>query len=143
MFWINRVVKSHATRLIPTLCAFSDTSAQINEISSANSRQNIRKLVKDGFVIRKPTKVCSQFFVNADVIRFYFVLRSTRVLARAVNRRRNALVAIRVTVSVEVLAKPGCRPKYFGLDVIECFEDYSKSTETRKKSTSICTTRCT
>ena len=55
------------------------------------------------------------------------------MLARAVNRRRSALVAIRVTVSVEVLAKPGYRPKYFGLDVIEFFEDYSKSTETRKK----------
>ena len=27
------------------------------EISAANSRQNIRKLIKDGFVIRKPTKV--------------------------------------------------------------------------------------
>lgn len=55
----NGVAKLHATRLVPTLCAFSDISAQINEISSANSRQNIRKLVKDGFVIRKPTKVRS------------------------------------------------------------------------------------
>mmetsp|Transcript_916 Transcript_916/g.3837 ORF Transcript_916/g.3837 Transcript_916/m.3837 type:complete len:193 (-) Transcript_916:1955-2533(-) len=33
---------------------------EINEISSANSRQNIRKLVKDGFVIRKPTKIHSR-----------------------------------------------------------------------------------
>ncbi|KAF6161676.1 hypothetical protein GIB67_033169 [Kingdonia uniflora] len=31
-----------------------------NEISMANSRQNIRKLVKDGFVIRKPTKIHSR-----------------------------------------------------------------------------------
>lgn len=31
--------------------------SQISEISMANSRQNIRKLVKDGFVIRKPQKV--------------------------------------------------------------------------------------
>lgn len=30
---------------------------EISEISAANSRQNIRKLIKDGFVIRKPTKV--------------------------------------------------------------------------------------
>merc|ERR1712098_565817 len=29
---------------------------EANEISMANSRQNIRKLIKDGFVIRKPTK---------------------------------------------------------------------------------------
>eukprot|EP01115_Flamella_aegyptia_P002527 TRINITY_DN136616_c0_g1_i1.p1 TRINITY_DN136616_c0_g1~~TRINITY_DN136616_c0_g1_i1.p1 ORF type:complete len:209 (+),score=100.67 TRINITY_DN136616_c0_g1_i1:49-675(+) len=32
---------------------------EINEISMANSRQNIRKLVKDGFVIRKPQAVHS------------------------------------------------------------------------------------
>merc|ERR1711959_148130 len=31
-----------------------------NEISMANSRQNIRKLVKDGFVIKKPCKVHSR-----------------------------------------------------------------------------------
>ncbi|CAI9300396.1 unnamed protein product [Lactuca saligna] len=31
-----------------------------NEISMANSRQNIRKLVKDGFIIRKPTKIHSR-----------------------------------------------------------------------------------
>jgi len=33
---------------------------EANEISMANSRQNIRKLVKDGFVIRKPTKIHSR-----------------------------------------------------------------------------------
>jgi ribosomal protein L19E len=33
---------------------------EVNEISMANSRQNIRKLVKDGFVIRKPTKIHSR-----------------------------------------------------------------------------------
>ncbi|KAG5603401.1 hypothetical protein H5410_034771 [Solanum commersonii] len=31
-----------------------------NEISMANSRQNIRKLVKDDFIIRKPTKIHSR-----------------------------------------------------------------------------------
>ncbi|KAH8043790.1 hypothetical protein JL720_17305 [Aureococcus anophagefferens] len=30
---------------------------ETNEISMANSRQNIRKLIKDGFVIRKPVRV--------------------------------------------------------------------------------------
>jgi large subunit ribosomal protein L19e len=35
----------------------SSSGTQISEISMANSRQNIRKLVKDGFVIRKPQKV--------------------------------------------------------------------------------------
>jgi len=33
---------------------------EINEISMANSRKNIRKLVKDGFVIRKPPKMHSR-----------------------------------------------------------------------------------
>eukprot|EP00899_Mesostigma_viride_P010976 jgi/Mesvir1/19880/Mv25388-RA.1 len=33
---------------------------EVNEISMANSRQNIRKLVKDGFVIRKPQKIHSR-----------------------------------------------------------------------------------
>uniref|UniRef100_A0A803L934 Large ribosomal subunit protein eL19 domain-containing protein n=1 Tax=Chenopodium quinoa TaxID=63459 RepID=A0A803L934_CHEQI len=31
-----------------------------NEISMANSRQNVRKLVKDGFIIKKPTKIHSR-----------------------------------------------------------------------------------
>jgi len=33
---------------------------EINEISMANSRQNVRKLVKDGLVIRKPVKIHSR-----------------------------------------------------------------------------------
>merc|ERR1739848_811418 len=32
---------------------------EVNEISMANSRQNIRKLVKDGFVIKKPENIHS------------------------------------------------------------------------------------
>merc|ERR1719258_784023 len=38
---------------------------EINEISMANSRQNIRKLVKDGFVLAKPQKVHSRARTNA------------------------------------------------------------------------------
>jgi len=34
---------------------------EINELSLANSRQNIRKLVKDGFIIRKPQVIHSRF----------------------------------------------------------------------------------
>jgi len=34
---------------------------EINEIGMANSRQNIRKLIKDGFVIRKPQVIKSRF----------------------------------------------------------------------------------
>merc|ERR1711935_1263900 len=33
---------------------------EVNEISMANSRQNIRKLVKDGFVVRKPQVIHSR-----------------------------------------------------------------------------------
>jgi len=33
---------------------------EVNEISMANSRQNIRKLIKDGFIIRKPPIVHSR-----------------------------------------------------------------------------------
>lgn len=34
---------------------------EVNEISNANSRQNIRRLIKDGLVIRKPIAVHSRF----------------------------------------------------------------------------------
>merc|ERR1712209_18328 len=37
-----------------------------NEIANANSRQNIRKLVKDGLIIRKPQKVHSRARVRKD-----------------------------------------------------------------------------
>merc|ERR1711937_496842 len=33
---------------------------EVNEISMANSRQNIRKLIKDGFVIKKPENIHSR-----------------------------------------------------------------------------------
>ena len=34
---------------------------EINEIANANSRQNIRKLIKDGLVINKPVAVHSRY----------------------------------------------------------------------------------
>ncbi|VDK30880.1 unnamed protein product [Anisakis simplex] len=34
---------------------------EVNEISNANSRQNIRRLVKDGLIIRKPVAVHSRY----------------------------------------------------------------------------------
>merc|ERR1712017_26281 len=37
---------------------------EVNEISMANSRLNIRKLAKDGFVIKKPVKVHSRYSVR-------------------------------------------------------------------------------
>jgi len=40
---------------------------EVNEISMANSRQNIRKLVKDGFVIKKPQKIHSRARVRTKL----------------------------------------------------------------------------
>ena len=37
---------------------------EINEIANANSRQNIRKLIKDGLVIKKPVTVHSRIRDN-------------------------------------------------------------------------------
>jgi len=37
---------------------------EVNEISTANSRHNIRKLIKDGFIIRKPQVVHSRYRVR-------------------------------------------------------------------------------
>jgi len=34
---------------------------EINDLSLANSRQNVRKLIKDGFIIRKPVGIHSRF----------------------------------------------------------------------------------
>ena len=33
---------------------------EVNEISLANSRQDVRKLIKDGFIIRKPERIHSR-----------------------------------------------------------------------------------
>ncbi|XP_041360863.1 60S ribosomal protein L19-like [Gigantopelta aegis] len=41
---------------------------ETNEIANANSRQNIRKLVKDGLIIRKPVKVHSRARVRKNAI---------------------------------------------------------------------------
>ena len=38
---------------------------EITEISNANSRQNIRKLAKDGLIIKKPENAPSRFRVRA------------------------------------------------------------------------------
>merc|ERR1712095_217901 len=39
---------------------------EINEIANANSRANIRKLIKDGLVIKKPVAVHSRSRVRAN-----------------------------------------------------------------------------
>jgi len=70
---IAPVLPKYLTTLV-SLCYFSLASSvlkcgkrkiwldpnEVNEISMANSRQNIRKLVKDGFVIKKPQNMHSR-----------------------------------------------------------------------------------
>merc|ERR1712179_657620 len=41
---------------------------ETNEISNANSRQNIRKLIKDGLIIRKPVAVHSRARVRKNAL---------------------------------------------------------------------------
>ncbi|PIK36015.1 putative 60S ribosomal protein L19, partial [Apostichopus japonicus] len=41
---------------------------EINEIANANSRQNIRKLIKDGLIIKKPVAVHSRARVRKNTI---------------------------------------------------------------------------
>merc|ERR1711981_1252026 len=41
---------------------------EVNEISMANSRLNIRKLAKDGLVIKKPTKIHSRYSVRKKLV---------------------------------------------------------------------------
>lgn len=53
---------------------------EINEISMANSRQNIRKLVKDGYVIRKPITIHSRSRVARKVRLFKRVQNRMHVL---------------------------------------------------------------
>ncbi|KAF6031354.1 RPL19 [Bugula neritina] len=41
---------------------------ETNEINNANSRQNIRKLIKDGLIIRKPVVIHSRWRVRRNAI---------------------------------------------------------------------------
>ncbi|CAO1304112.1 unnamed protein product [Diamesa hyperborea] len=41
---------------------------EINEIGNTNSRQNIRKLIKDGLIIKKPVVVHSRFRVRKNTL---------------------------------------------------------------------------
>jgi len=42
---------------------------EVNEISMANSRQNIRKLIKDGLVFRKPVRIHSRARVIKKIMK--------------------------------------------------------------------------
>ncbi|CAF0747735.1 unnamed protein product, partial [Adineta ricciae] len=40
---------------------------EANEISNANTRQSVRKLIKDGLIIRKPVAVHSRFRTRKNI----------------------------------------------------------------------------
>uniref|UniRef100_A0A915D7F7 Ribosomal protein L19 n=1 Tax=Ditylenchus dipsaci TaxID=166011 RepID=A0A915D7F7_9BILA len=73
---------------------------EVNEISNANSRQNIRRLVKDGLIIRKPGKVHSRFRARKPW-------------------RRDVRVVTWDLVSVAVQEMPECLRRSFGSDKID------------------------
>merc|ERR1712054_558051 len=74
---------------------------EVNEISMANSRLNIRKLAKDGLVIKKPQKVHSRYSVrqhleakrmgckNARMPAAVIWMRRLRVLRRLLKKYRD------------------------------------------------------
>ena len=49
---------------------------EINEIANANSRANVRKLIKDGLVIKKPVAVHSRLTL-INVISYSVVMMTT------------------------------------------------------------------
>merc|ERR1712100_596721 len=61
---------------------------EVNEISMANSRQNIRKLVKDGFVIKKPENIHSRSRARLPTSLLW--MRRMRVLRRMLRKYRDA-----------------------------------------------------
>eukprot|EP00775_Hariotina_reticulata_P007528 gene7528-7738_t len=66
---------------------------EVNEISMANSRQNIRKLVKDGFVIRKPQTIHSRKRRGTREARLptkLLWIRRLRVLRRLLRKYRDS-----------------------------------------------------
>merc|ERR1712054_603500 len=75
---------------------------EVNEISMANSRLNIRKLAKDGLVIKKPVKVHSRYSqrkhlaakrkgrANARIPSAVIWMRRLRVLRRLLKKYRDA-----------------------------------------------------
>lgn len=66
---------------------------EVNEISNANSRQNIRRLVKDGLIIRKPVAVHSRY-----------------------RARKNAEARRKVHTIILYFKLPGaCRSEYFAI----------------------------
>merc|ERR1711988_1223601 len=97
---------------------------EVNEISMANSRLNIRKLAKDGLVIKKPTKVHSRY--------------SQRKHLAAKRKGRHP-----APVSALVARTPACLPPSSGCADFACSAVFSRSTATPRRSTSTSTTPCT
>merc|ERR1712072_888149 len=88
---------------------------EVNEISMANSRLNIRKLAKDGLVIKKPVKAHSRYSVRM------------KLAAKRKGRHTGT----------------GKRKGTSGCAAYACFVASWLSTGMQRRSTSTCTTSCT
>merc|ERR1711918_308778 len=97
---------------------------EVNEISMANSRLNIRKLAKDGLVIKKPTKVHSRY--------------SQRKHLAAKRKGRHTGTGKRIGRKDARM-----RPLSSGCADCACSAVFSRSTATPRRSTSTSTTPCT
>merc|ERR1711865_398284 len=97
---------------------------EVNEISMANSRLNIRKLAKDGLVIRKPVKVHSRYSVRMKLE------AKRRAVTLALERGR-------------VPPRPVSQPPSSGCAVFACSVASLPSTGMPRRSTRTCTTSFT
>merc|ERR1712241_780354 len=97
---------------------------EINEIANANSRQNIRKLIKDGLVIKSPSP-------------------STPDPASVTTPKPDVKAVTQVSVRGRVPRMPVCPKSLCGLSACASSDDFSNVIARPRKLTVTCTTNCT